>query len=221
MATIAAGYQEPRRELPSFTGDVEKRVLAVLADALPRWITPDHLTALGFASMGLVGLAYRLSGLDQRFLLLANLGLFLNWFGDSLDGTLARRRNCPRPRYGFYLDHVVDALGAALLLLGLAASGLCAPLLAAALLVSYLLLQVHVALAAAAGGSFRIAYGGVGGTELRLLLGAVNLLALAWPGLRLLEVAAVAACAAVLLTLLLQTIATARALERTDLQARA
>lgn len=215
MATMVAAYQEPRRELPSFTAEAEKRVLAVLADALPRWITPDHLTALGFASMGLVGLAYRLSALDPRFLLLANLGLALNWLGDSLDGTVARRRGCPRPRYGFYLDHVVDALGATLLLSGLGISGLCAPAMAGALLVGYLLLQVHVALAAAAGGAFRIAYGGIGGTELRLLLCAVNLLALRFPALP--EAVAALACVAVLLTLLRQVIATARVLERADL----
>ena len=107
----------------------------------------------------------------------------LNWFGDSLDGTLARYRNRLRPRYGFYVDHVADAFGALFLLTGLACSGRVAPLLALALLVAYFLLAIDTYLATYTRGTFRLAHGGVGGTELRLLLVLVNLAAAIWPEL--------------------------------------
>lgn len=122
------------------------------------------------------GLCYRLVSLSPLALILANVFLFLNWFGDSLDGTVARVRERQRPRYGFYLDHLLDGVGAALLMAGLAGSGLIRPTLAAVGLVVYLLLQLHIALKAHATGVFQIAFGGFGGTELRILIGTVNLL---------------------------------------------
>lgn len=173
-------YTEARREL-GITGAMEKRLLVWLAARLPARVGPDHLTALGLLAMLAGGIAYGRVPQDPRWLHAVNVCLFLNWFGDSLDGTLARVRNTQRPRYGFYLDHVVDALGASLLLAGLAASGLARPAVAAALLVAYLLMSVEIALAAHVTGVFRIARGAIGGTELRLLLMAANLAALAWP----------------------------------------
>jgi phosphatidylglycerophosphate synthase len=172
-----------RRDLRSFTANYEKKILIALAKRMPSWIGPDHLTALGVVSMAGAGLCYRLVAITPLAFLGVNVFLFLNWFGDSLDGTLARVREKQRPRYGFYVDHLVDAFGAIFLLGGLASSGLVAPLAALALLIVYLLLQIHIALKAHTTGVFQIAFDGIGGTEARILLGGMNLGLMLWPGL--------------------------------------
>lgn len=172
------------RDLRSFTACAEKKVLVSMARRLPSWIGPDHLTALGVLSMAGAGLCYRLLTVSPLALLGVNLFLFLNWFGDSLDGTLARVRQKQRPRYGFYVDHLVDAFGAIFLLGGLATSGLVTPWAALALLIAYMLLQIHIALKAHTVRVFQIAFFGIGGTEARILVGALNLALLAWPGLQ-------------------------------------
>ena len=145
-------FQEARRELGGFTAAAEKRLLVWLAARMPGSVTPDHLTALGLAAMAAAGAAYAACRRDRTWLHAVNLCLLLNWFGDSLDGTLARHRQKLRPRYGFYVDHLVDAFGALFLLLGLAASGL---------------MHERVALGLP--------------TELRILLAAINLLVWKWP----------------------------------------
>jgi phosphatidylglycerophosphate synthase len=172
-----------RRDLRSFTANYEKKILISLAKRMPAWIGPDHLTALGVISMAGAGLCYRLVAITPLAFLGVNVFLFLNWFGDSLDGTLARVRQKQRPRYGFYVDHLVDAFGAIFLLGGLASSGLVAPLAALALLIAYLLLQIHIALKAHTTGVFQIAFDGIGGTEARIIVGGVNLVLMLWPGL--------------------------------------
>ena len=182
-APIPALRELSTRDLRSFTAETEKKVLVALAKRMPSWIGPDHLTALGGLAMAGAGLCYRFLSVSPLALLGVNLFLFLNWFGDSLDGTLARVRRKQRPRYGFYVDHLVDAFGAIFLLGGLAFSGLVSPYAALALLIAYLLLQIHIALKAHATRVFQIAFGGVGGTEARILLGLLNLALLAWPGL--------------------------------------
>ena len=172
-----------RRDLRSFTANYEKKILIAIAKRMPSWIGPDHLTALGVVSMAGAGLCYRLLAITPLAFLGVNVFLFLNWFGDSLDGTVARVREKQRPRYGFYVDHLVDAFGAIFLLGGLASSGLVAPLAALALLIAYLLLQIHIALKAHTTGVFQIAFDGIGGTEARILVGGVNLGLMLWPGL--------------------------------------
>ena len=172
-----------RRDLRSFTALAEKQILISMAKRLPSWIGPDHLTALGVLAMAGAGLSYKLLVFSPLALLGVNFFLFLNWFGDSLDGTLARVREKQRPRYGFYVDHLVDAFGAIFLLGGLASSGMVSPLSALALLIGYLLLQIHITLKAHATSVFQIAFGGVGGTEARILLGLMNLGLLIWPAL--------------------------------------
>jgi phosphatidylglycerophosphate synthase len=203
---------QPRRELESLTAKAERRVLLRLAARVPAAIGPDHLTALGLAAMLAAGIAYALSARWPVLLLAVNVALLLNWLGDSLDGTLARYRDRQRPRYGFYVDHMVDAFGALFLLLGLAASGWIAPWLSVALLVAYLLLSVNIALAACSRGTFKISYGPFGGTELRILLAAANAAAWAWPqialaghAVRLFDVAAGLALAGVTGALLRST----------------
>jgi archaetidylinositol phosphate synthase len=177
----AAPYTEARRDLRGLTSGVEKRVLAFLAARMPAAIGPDHLTALGLLGMALCGLAYARAGRDPRWLLAVDLGLVVNWFGDSLDGSLARYRQKTRPRYGFYVDHVVDAFGALFLLGGLAASGLAHPAVPVALLLGVYLMFFHMALAAQTRGVFPMSKAGIGGTELRLLLILLNTAVMAWP----------------------------------------
>jgi phosphatidylglycerophosphate synthase len=172
---------QPRRELTSLTAEPERRLLLRLAARVPAAIGPDHLTALGLFAMLGAGAAYALSSRWPLLLLAVNVALVLNWLGDSLDGTVARYRQRTRPRYGFYVDHMVDAFGALGLLLGLAASGWVAPWLAVSLLVAYLLLSVNIALAACSRGTFKISYGPFGGTELRILLALANTVVWLWP----------------------------------------
>jgi len=176
-----AAVAQPRRELTSLTAEPERRLLLFLAARVPARIGPDHLTALGLVAMLAAGAAYAFSSRWPFLLLAVNGALALNWLGDSLDGTLARYRQRTRPRYGFYVDHMVDAFGALGLLLGLAASGWMAPWLAVSLLIAYLLLSVNIALAACSRGTFKISYGPFGGTELRLLLALGNTAVWLWP----------------------------------------
>lgn len=224
-ATVAGtgAYREAVREQGAWTTRIERRVLAWLVRVAPDRVGPDHLTALGFAGMLLTGAAYALSGRNPLFLHAANAGLFLNWLGDSLDGTLARHRGRLRPRYGFYVDHVIDAFGATAVLAGLAASRLMAPGVAACLLVTYLLFSVHLYLQTHVLGRFRMSVAGVGGTELRIGLAAMNLAALAWPALeaagtsvRLFDAVGVLGGAGLAVALLSSVAATTRELYRLE-----
>jgi archaetidylinositol phosphate synthase len=119
----AVAFQEAKREQVGFLAPMEKRALVWLAHRAPKWINSDHLTALGLLSLFGAGLSYSYARYSHAGLSLATAFLALNWLGDSLDGTLARVRNRQRPRYGFYVDHMVDAFGTFFLLGGLALSG--------------------------------------------------------------------------------------------------
>ena len=190
MATTTTAVVAPRtpgahrREHTSVLAAAEKRLLIWIAHRLPGWVNSDHLTALGAAAMMATAAAFAAASLDRTWLVLVPVFLALNWFGDSLDGTVARVRNQQRPRYGFYLDHVVDIANTAMLFAGLAVSGLCSPWIAMALLVGYLLLCGESFLATHALGVFRISFAGMGPTELRILLSAGALSAMAQPGVR-------------------------------------
>ena len=116
-------FRDAARAQLSFLAPLEKRVLIWIARRLPAWVNSDHLTALGFLALAAAGVAYALAPNDSGWLHVVNLCLLLNWFGDSTDGTLARVRNHLRPRYGFYVDHAVDAVGTLLLLGGMGLSG--------------------------------------------------------------------------------------------------
>ena len=169
------------REHTSVLAAQEKRLLVWMAERIPRPINSDHLTALGALAMVATAAAFALASLDRAALWLVPPLLALNWFGDSLDGTLARVRRQQRPRYGFYLDHVVDIAITAVLFAGLAVSDLCSPWTAMALLVGYLLLCGESFLATHALGVFRLSFGGFGPTELRILLGAGAIVAIERP----------------------------------------
>ena len=159
----------------SWVAPVEKRALVWLAARTPEYIGPDHLTGLGLAAQIGAGVGYALAS-SSRYALLAVIAcLALNWLGDSLDGTLARVRQCQRPRYGFYVDHMVDSFGALALMGGLALSGYMHPWIAVGLLIGFLMLSVQSYLATHALGEFRISFWRLGPTELRLLLAVGNL----------------------------------------------
>jgi archaetidylinositol phosphate synthase len=168
-------FREARRIQQSFLSNLEKRTLIWLAARTPRCINSDHLTLLGLFSMAAAGAAYWWAATNRAGLLLVILCLALNWLGDSLDGTLARFRNHSRPRYGFYVDHIVDAFSALFLLGGLALSGYMSPLVALGLLIAYLMLSVEIYLASYTLGDFKISYFNMGPTELRILLSIGNL----------------------------------------------
>lgn len=159
----------------SLLAPMEKKALIWMAERLPRAVNSDHLTVLGLSSMILAAFSFWNSATNPLWLWMVNLCLVLNWFGDSLDGTLARVRNRQRPRYGYYVDHVVDVIAISFLMGGMALSGHLAPSIAAAFLVAYLLLSSEVFLATHALDKFQISYFKFGPTELRLLLITGNL----------------------------------------------
>ncbi|HKW26338.1 MAG TPA: CDP-alcohol phosphatidyltransferase family protein [Terriglobales bacterium] len=162
----------------SFVAAAEKKVLLWLATRTPAWINSDHLTALGFAGNIAAGVCYALAARQPMMLLGAVACLAINWLGDSLDGTLARVRNQQRPRYGFYVDHVIDTFSAFFLMGGLALSGYVHPAVAMGMLVAFLMLSVEVYLASYTLKTFRLSYAKFGPTEIRILLaiGSVALL---------------------------------------------
>jgi phosphatidylglycerophosphate synthase len=166
----------------SVLATVEKRTLIYIAERLPRAVNSDHLSVVGLAAMlgaGLSFAAYRVSPVWAAVGVVAFLAA--NWFGDSLDGTVARVRQQQRPRYGFYVDHVIDLAGSTFLLSGLACSGLMSPLIAASLLSAYLLVSAETYLATHASGVFRMSFMGFGPTELRILIAIGALKAAATP----------------------------------------
>ena len=165
----------------SFVAAAERRTLVWLAERTPRCINSDHLTLLGFTAQCMAGVCYAVARWNRYTLLLGIVFLGLNWLGDSLDGTLARVRNCQRPRYGFYVDHVADTFAALFLMGGLALSGYIHPAIAFGLLIAFLMLSIEAYLATYTLGRFQLSYWKFGPTEIRLLLAAGNLALLRWP----------------------------------------
>lgn len=155
---------------------VEQNVLAWLAARMPEWVTPDRLTAAGFVGAIVTFAAYAGSGWRPALLWVATIGLAINWFGDSLDGTLARFRQIERPRYGYYLDNAIDCVAALLLAGGIALSGFVRPELCFLALGAYLMLSALTFLWANVSGVFQISYGAVGPTETRVAFALINAL---------------------------------------------
>jgi archaetidylinositol phosphate synthase len=186
-ATPLAALEIPFRKTPkrvpfknalrlqqSFTAAAERKALAWLAARLPERVNSDHLTLIGFVAMFLAGASYALARTHPAGLLLATFFLALNWFGDSLDGTLARLRNRQRPRYGFYVDHMIDTFGGFFLMGGLAISGVVDWRIALGMFVAFLMLSVEVYLATYTVGTFRLSFAKFGPTEIRILLALGN-----------------------------------------------
>jgi phosphatidylglycerophosphate synthase len=195
-----------------------------IARRLPAWITSDRLSALGLFSMLAAGVgfaAYRVAPSAGAVVVVVSLAA--NWFGDSLDGTVARVRGQERPRYGFYVDHVIDLLGATFLFSGLACSGLMTPLVAVALLASYFIVCAETYLATQAAGVFRMSFIGFGPTELRLVLAAGALsapngrwISLAGLDVRLFDVGAVIAILGLAMAFIVSAARNTRALYQAE-----
>jgi len=163
-------FRDAERKQLSMLAAAEKKVLVWLARRMPAWVNSDHLTLLGFIAMFVAGLSYWAASVDRRALIAVIVALAVNWFGDSLDGTLARVRNRLRPRYGFYVDHITDAIGTFFLMGGLALSSYMSAYIALGLLIAYLLLSIEVYLTTYTIGAFHLSFWSFGPTELRLLL---------------------------------------------------
>lgn len=172
---MTKNFHDARREQTSILAPLERAALRGLARRMPRWVNSDHLSLLGLVAMFMAGVCYAASGQNPLMLHLVNLFIFLNWFGDSLDGTLARYRDRQRPRYGFYVDHIIDTFGALFFIFGLALSGFMSERVAAALLIVFLMLAINSYLAAYALGIFKISQWKLGPTEMRLVLIIGNL----------------------------------------------
>lgn len=219
----ATQFDEARRVSTSVLTSSERRCLLWLASRLPRWINSDHLTMLALLAMLMTGVSYSLARSHPLALVLAVVWLAVNWFGDSLDGTLARMRGHQRPRYGFYVDHVVDCFGVLFLLAGLALSGYMSPLVAMGLLVAYFMLSIEVYLATYCLTVFRLSFWGFGPTELRLVLAIGTLALLFDPTVdlvgqryRLFDVGGLAATAGLAITLVVAVIRNVRALYQAE-----
>jgi phosphatidylglycerophosphate synthase len=158
------------REHRSLLADAERRLLIAIARRLPPWINSDHLTVVGLLSMPLAAVAFANIPAAPWCAAAFVLALAANWFGDSLDGTLARVRNQQRPRYGYFVDHVIDLVGTAALFAGVAVSGLMHPSIAIAVVAAYFLVAAESYLTTHVAGVFRISFAGFGPTELRILL---------------------------------------------------
>jgi len=176
-----AAFKVARRVNRSLTAEIERRALQWMAERAPRWLTSDQLTLLGLVAQIGAGVCYALSRYDRRVLLLVIACLALNWLGDSLDGTLARVRHQERPRYGFYVDHMVDIVGAVALMIGLGCSGLLHWPVTMAMLVVFLMLSAESYLATYTLACFQLSQGVFGPTEIRILLAAGSLAAMRSP----------------------------------------
>ena len=194
---------EHERQAEFITTRFERWFLPRAAARLPRWVLPDHLTVLGLLAATGIMAAYLAANRNPAWLWAANLLLVVHWFGDSLDGTLARVRRIQRPRYGFYLDHICDAYSTSVIGIGMGLSPYMLLAVALALVAGYLVLSINVYLETYVFGKFRYGYGIVGPTEARIVLLGLNLLALTlspleftlWPSRRFRASRATTPCA--------------------------
>jgi phosphatidylglycerophosphate synthase len=157
-------------------GPLERPAIAWLVEHMPHWVTPDHLTFLGLLASVLIGACYYLTNFDKNFLWLANLGFFLNWFGDSLDGNLARYRKIERPRYGFFIDHTIDTISEVIIFIGIGLSPYVDLNLALLALVGYQCMANLVYITTSVKGEFKISYGSLGPTEVRVIAIIANII---------------------------------------------
>ena len=167
----------------SFINGIEKRALVWLAKRMPRWVNSDMLTAVGTLGALIVAIGLALSCLNVQWLWLSSFGLLVNWFGDSLDGTLARVRDCQRPVYGYYVDHTVDCINEGLMFIGAGLSPFLHLDLALLAYAIYLVLTINVSINAHLKGEFRLTYFKLGPTEFRIIVVVANTLLIAIPAL--------------------------------------
>lgn len=175
--------KQSQRIQTSIINGVEKRVLVWLAERQPRWVTSDMLTLVGVVGAFLTGLGFYLTHYDINWLWLSSAGLIINWYGDSLDGTLARVRNCQRPLYGYYIDHTVDCINEAFMFIGAGLSPLVDIDLALYVFVLYLFMTINVSINAHLKSEFRLTYAKLGPTEFRLIIVIANTVLILFPRL--------------------------------------
>ena len=160
----------------SVLNELEKKVLVWLAERQPRWITSDILTYIGTFGAVVIAAGYILSAWNINFLWLSSLGFIINWYGDSLDGTLARVRKTQRPVYGYYLDHTIDAINEVMIFVGVGLSGVMHLEIALLALVMYLLMTINVSINAHLKKEFKLTYASMGPTEFRIIMIIINTL---------------------------------------------
>jgi phosphatidylglycerophosphate synthase len=187
MSSQPSGFKEAERKQLSMLAAAEKKTLIWLAERMPAWVNSDHLTLLGFLAMIAAGLSYWAASWDRRALIVVIAALVVNWFGDSLDGTLARVRKRLRPRYGFYVDHITDAIGTFFLIGGLALSSYMSPYIGLGLMIAYFLLSIEVYLTTYTIGAFHLSFWSFGPTELRILLCIGNIALFYRPVVKILD----------------------------------
>lgn len=175
-----AEEHQAKRIIKTLTGPWEMRHLPKMAAALPKWVVPDHLTVLGILAAFVIGIGYALTRYSPQWLWLSNFGLFLHWYADSLDGTLARVRHIERERYGYFVDHITDAFSVFIICLGLGASPLMDLRVAMLLAVGYLLLNIYAHVAAYTRELFILSYAKIGPTEVRIFIFLANLVLMFW-----------------------------------------
>lgn len=177
--------KQAKRIQTSILNPYEKKVLVYLAERMPAWVTSDMLTFVGFLGALIVAAGYALSNLNLNWLWLSCFGFVVNWFGDSLDGSLARVRGTQRKTYGFFIDHNVDVINETIMFMGVGLSPLVNMTFMMAVLVAYLMLSVYVYIDCHVKGEMRLTYGGLGPTEFRILAILVNLMFIYIPQLTL------------------------------------
>jgi phosphatidylglycerophosphate synthase len=154
----------------------ERRLLNWICSRLPRWVKPDHLTSIGLIGAFVTFAGYAASNFASAWLLVAILGYAIQWFGDSLDGSLARFRHIERPSYGYFIDHSCDGISTLLILAGIGVSPFVTMDVALVALAGYLLLSIHAFLSARVLGELKLSYLSAGPTELRLMLIALTVM---------------------------------------------
>lgn len=169
-----------KRVIDTLTGPMERCILPRMAAALPAWVTPDHLTGLGLLAAGLIAVGYLLTHRSPGWMVLVNGALVLHWYADSLDGTLARVRKCERERYGYFVDHICDAVTTFLVCLGMGASPYMDLRVGLFLAACYFMMNIYVHTATYAKGEFKLSYGKFGPTEVRMIIFIANVVVVFW-----------------------------------------
>jgi phosphatidylglycerophosphate synthase len=167
-------HEQSKRIQTSILNSLEKKVLIWLAERQPKWMTSDILTYIGTVGAIIIAIGYILSSRNINYLWLSTLGFIINWYGDSLDGTLARVRNTQRPVYGYYIDHTVDAINEVVIFMGIGLSGLMHLEFSLMALVAYFLITINVSINAHLKKEFKLTYAGLGPTEFRLIMIIIN-----------------------------------------------
>ena len=167
-------HEQSKRIQTSILNSLEKKVLIWLAERQPKWMTSDMLTYIGTVGAIIIAIGYILSNRNINYLWLSTLGFLINWYGDSLDGTLARVRNTQRPVYGYYIDHTVDAINEVVIFMGIGLSGLMHLEFSLMALVAYFLITINVSINAHLKKEFKLTYAGLGPTEFRLIMIIIN-----------------------------------------------